>query len=330
MTRTDWPIIGNQEATDFLESLLGFEKLTPGSIGGTYLFVGPNRVGRTSTVEHFIRRLLGADDQAAPGTIDMWPDVFRLRRLEDKREIGVEQAREFSSRLALSAFTDSYRVGIIHEADLLSIEAANALLKSLEEARDKVIVFLITEQADRLPATVLSRSQRITFHPVANDELYEWLINEHGLDRPFAKNIARLSDGRPGLALALARDKDLLESYLSPARIFISSFKSRLYEKWQEVGKLLAPHKGAAAAEAAEKIIATWRGITRDVIMVLLNQPELVRYAFLEQDIRYCANSLGLAEARALEEKLKKASAYLAANVNPNIILENILINLYA
>ena len=330
MTRPDWPIIGNSEAIDFLESLLAFERFKPGSIGGTYLFVGPNRVGRTSSVEHFIRRLFGNDSQSEPGTIDMWPDVFRLRRQVDKKEIGVEQAREFSSRLALSAFTDSYRVGIIHEADLLSIEAANALLKSLEEARDKVIIFLITEQADSLPATVLSRSQHITFHPVANDELYEWLITEHGLNRPFAKNIARLADGRPGLALALAQDKALLESYLSPARIFISSTKSRLYEKWQAATKLLAGHKGPELVSATENIIAAWRGITRDIIMVLLNQPELVRYAFLEKEIRECANSLGLAEARALEEKLTKASSYLRANVNPNIILENILINLYA
>lgn len=329
MTSNDWPIIGNPEAIDFLESLLSFEHLNPGAIGGSYVFAGPNKVGRTSAVEYFIRRLFGSDDQIQGGTIDMWPDVFHLRRSEDKREIGVEQAREFSTRLTLSSFTDSYRIGIIHEADLLSNQAANALLKSLEEARDKVIIFLISEQADRLPATVLSRTQRITFHPVANDELYEWLISEHGLDRPFAKNIARLSDGRPGLALALARDKELLESYLTPARIFISSFKGRLYEKWQEVGKLLAGKKGTLAVEAAEKIISAWRGITRDIIMMLINQPELVRYAFLEQEIRYCAKSFGLAEARIMEEKLKKASAYLEANVNPNIILENILINLY-
>lgn len=330
MTRTDWPIIGNAEAIDFLESLLAFERLNPGSIGGAYLFVGPNKVGRTSTVEHFIRRLFGSDNQVETGTIDMWPDVFRLRRNEDKKEIGVQQAREFSSRLALSSFVDFYRVGIIHEADSLSNEAANALLKSLEEARDKVIVFLITEQAEHLPETILSRSQQVIFHPVANDELYEWLINEHGLERPFAKNITRLSDGRPGLALALARDKALLDSYLMPARIFTSSIKNRLYEKWQEVGKFLAGYKGQAAVEAAEKIIATWRGITRDIIVTILNQPELVRYAFLEQEIRQAAKTLGLAEARALEEKLKKAKLYLESNVNPNLILENIIINLYA
>jgi DNA polymerase-3 subunit delta' len=329
MTRSDWPIIGNNEAIDFLESLLAFERLNPGSIGGTYLFTGPNKVGRNSSIEYFIRRLLGSDEQYIAGTIDMWPDVFRLRRQEDKREIGVDQAREFSARLALSSFTDSYRIGIIHEAELLSPQAANALLKSLEEARDKAMIFLITEQADRLPATVLSRAQKIVFHPVANDEVYEWLINEHGLVRPLAKNLARLSDGRPGLALALARDKNLLASYLEPARFFINSFRTRLYESWKEANKFLIGHKGAAAVETAQGIINTWRGVVRDMMMTLLNQPELVRYAFLEQEIHEATKTIDLGEARRLEERLKKASTYLEANVNPNITLENILINLY-
>lgn len=329
MTRSDWPIIGNNEAIDFLESLLAFERLNPGSIGGTYLVAGPNKVGRTSSVEYFIRRLLGKDEQYIAGTIDMWPDVFRLRRKEDKREIGVDQAREFSARLALSSFSDSYRVGIIHEAETLSTEAANALLKSLEEARDKAIIFLITEQADRLPATVLSRAQKIVFHPVANDEVYEWLINEHGLDRPLAKNLTRLSDGRPGLALALARDKDLLESYLEPARFFINSTRIRLYESWKEANKFLAQAKGAAGVLSAKNIINSWRGVVRDMIMTLLNQPELVRYAFLEQEIHEATKTIDLSEARRLAERLEKADIYLEANVNPNIILENILINLY-
>lgn len=329
MTRNDWPIIGNQEAIDFLESLLSFERLNPGSIGGTYLITGPNKVGRNSSIEYFIRRLLGPNEEDDTSTIDMWPDVFRLRRAEDKREISVEQAREFSSRLALSSFVDSYRIGIIHEADLLTIEAANALLKSLEEARDKVIIFLITEQADRLPATIVSRAQKITFHPVASDEVYEWLITEHDLDRPFAKNITRLSDGRPGLALALARDKELLENYLAPAKIFIETFHSHLSNRWQEIAKLLAKDKVVGNFILADNILASWRGITRDIIVTLLNQPELVRYAFLEQDIRQAAKNLGLAEARRLEEKLKQAKSYLVANVNPLTILENIFINLY-
>lgn len=328
MAKSDWPIIGNKEAVEFLESLLACERTSPGSIGGVYLVSGPSQVGRTSSVEYFIKKLLGSDGQHPGETIDIWPDVFRLRKLEDKHEIGVEQAREFSSRLALSSFTDSYRVGIIHEAEALSLEAANALLKSLEEAHDKVIVFLISEQSDLLPATIVSRSQQIIFHPVASEEVYNWLVEEHGFDRPLANNIVRLSLGRPGLALAMARDKNLLEIYLEPARVFVSAFRKRLAERFKENSALLSQYKGAAAYDAAQQIINSWRGVVRDVMLMLLNQPELMRYGFLEHDIRLLSKNINLAEARRLENLLDQARRYLRANVSPNNVLENILISL--
>jgi DNA polymerase-3 subunit delta' len=328
MPSSDWPIIGNTQARDFFESLLLCERLTPGSIGGTYIISGPDKVGRGSSIEYFVRRLLGNDEQHSGGTIDMWPDVFRLRRKEDKREIGVDQAREFSARLALSSFSDSYRVGIIHEADLLTIEAANALLKSLEEASDRAIIFLVTEEADRLPQTIQSRSQIIHFRPVATDEIYEWLAEEQGLDRPFAKNIARLSAGRPGWAAELARDRDLLENYLKPARIFVDAFGLRLHERWKSATALLSGLKGAQAAEAAENCLKAWRQVTRDVMMAGLNQPEHMRYAFLENEIRALLPNFGLSEARRLEDRLRKGAEYLKANVNPANVLENILIAL--
>lgn len=328
MPSSDWPIIGNTQARDFFESLLLCERITPGSIGGTYIVTGPDKVGRGSSIEYFVRRLLGDDDNHTGGTIDMWPDVFRLRRKEDKREIGVDQAREFSARLALSSFSDSYRVGIIHEADLLTIEAANALLKSLEEASERAIIFLVTEEADRLPETVKSRSQIIPFRPVATDEIYEWLAEEQGLDRPFAKNIARLSIGRPGWAAELARDKEKLEKYLLPARTFVSAFGLRLHERWESVAALLAGHKGSAAVEEAEACLRAWRTVTRDLMMAGLNQPEHMRYAFLEQEIRALLPGFGLSEARRLEERLRKGTEYLKANVNPANVLENILIAL--
>ncbi len=328
MPATDWPIIGNTQAKDFFESLLLCERLRPGSIGGTYIVSGPDKIGRGSSIEFFIQRLLGNDEQHAVGTIDMWPDVFRLRRKEDKHEIGVDLAREFSGRLALSSFSDSYRIGIIHEADLLTIEAANALLKSLEEASDRAIIFLVTEEADRLPETIRSRSQLIMFRPVSTDEIYEWLVEEQGLDRPFAKNVARLSAGRPGWAAQLARDPEILETYLEPARVFVSSFTMRLHERWKASAALLSGHKGVDAVETAENCLKAWRQVTRDIMMANLNQPEFMRYAFLEQEIRNLLPRFSLNDARRLEEQLRKAREYLRANVSPANVLENILIAL--
>lgn len=327
MPKEAWPIIGNANALDFFESLLAEERREPGSIGGVYLVTGPEKVGRSSAVEFFIKKLLGTDDQHPGETIDMWPDIFRLRREEDKREIGVDQARDFSARLSLSSFTASYRVGIIHDAHLLSTEAANALLKTLEETRDQAIVFLIAHNSDQLPQTVVSRSQIVAFRAVAVDEIYDWLISVHSFDRPFAKNIARLSGGRPGLALDLGRDKELLEKNLAPARVLIASFKQKLFERWKAASVLLSENS-ASAADAAEAIVDDWRCVVRDIIMTQLNQPEYMRYAFLEEEIRQVSRGFGISEARRLDERLQKSAAYLKSNVSPATVLENILITL--
>ncbi len=328
MTRNDWPIIGNAQALDFFESILATEKRSPGSIGGVYLVTGPNKVGRTSAIEHFIKRLLGSDDQHPGETIDMWPDIFRLRREEESREIGVDLARDFSSRLALSSFSNSYRVGIIHEAELLTTQAANALLKTLEDARDQAIVFLIASDSESLPQTVVSRSQHIPFRAVAADEIYDWLIAEHSFDRPFAKNIARLSDGRPGFALELARDAEALESQLAPARVLINSLHKRVYERFKDASTLLSGFKGAAAAEAASLVIDDWRCVVRDILMTHLNQPEYMRFAFLQDDIQKAARLVTVSDARLIDERLKRSSLYIQSNVAPATVLENILLTI--
>jgi hypothetical protein len=85
--------------------------------------------------------------------------------------------------------------------------------------------------------------------------------------------------------------------------------------------------KGYEAVEHAALIIKSWQAVTRDIIMTLLNQPELMRYAFLDQEIHQAAALIDINEARHLEERLRKAAIYLKANVSPNIVLENILIN---
>ncbi len=328
MTKGDWPIIGNPQALNFFDSLLAIDKKTPFSIGGVYLVVGPSNSGRLSAIEHFLTKLLSSSKTTEGTTIDMWPDVIRVKVPEEKREIGVDQARELSARLSHSSFSDSYRVGIIEDADALSTEAANALLKTLEEAKERVIIFLLVEREEHVPATIVSRSQRIFFRPVNTDEIYEWLITTHGLERPLAKNIARLCLGCPGLALQFVKNPDLLEAYLAPARVLLATFKQRLYQRWKSASELMSGLKGSEAHRAALAIIESWQSIGRDLRLPLLNQPDLIRYAFFDREIQDAAANISLSETRQLEERLQKARAYLAANVGPVTVLENILITL--
>jgi DNA polymerase-3 subunit delta' len=109
------------------------------------------------------------------------PDLWRVAPEDDSRQIKVDQVRALNESLALSAHGRSASVAIIHPADLLNTNAANALLKTLEEPRPGVLIVLVTAVTARLPATVLSRCQRLQVRPPARAECVAWLTRQRGV-----------------------------------------------------------------------------------------------------------------------------------------------------
>jgi DNA polymerase-3 subunit delta' len=103
------------------------------------------------------------------------PDLARLEPLEESRQIRIEQVRELSAELALTSHQGGYKVAIISPADALNRAAANALLKTLEEPTPRTLLILVATQPSRLPATLLSRCQRIHVPKPARDEAVAWL-----------------------------------------------------------------------------------------------------------------------------------------------------------
>jgi DNA polymerase-3 subunit delta' len=108
------------------------------------------------------------------------PDLWRVGPEEDSRQIKVDQVRALNESLVLSAHGSSASVAIIHPADLLNANAANALLKTLEEPRAGVLIVLVTAVTARLPATVLSRCQRLQVRPPSRAECVAWLTRSRG------------------------------------------------------------------------------------------------------------------------------------------------------
>ncbi len=323
MESRNWPIIGQSKALNFFDKLLNFEEITPGRLGGSFILAGGESLGKTTALELFICKLLKISNFEIVNS-----DIARLEPGEGSREIGVDQVREFSGRIALSAFGSHYRIGIISSAESLSIEAANALLKTLEDARDQVIIFLLTTTLDKLPTTVRSRSQIITFSSVGVDIMYEWLIQTVKVTRPQAKNFSRLAAGRPGVAWSLAKDKKLLEERLSPMRLFCQALTISLQERWQLAGKLIGSLKGTEAVEAAKQTILSWRLGLRDMLLLYLNRPELVVHTILEEDLRNALRRLTPTDLRRLDIKLIRSLDYLQANVNPKLVLEQVMLNI--
>jgi len=103
------------------------------------------------------------------------PDLTRVQLIEESQQIRIEQVRELSAELALTAHQGNYKVAIISPADTLNRFAANALLKTLEEPPSRTLLVLVVTQPSRLPATILSRCQRVRIRAPSRQDAVAWL-----------------------------------------------------------------------------------------------------------------------------------------------------------
>jgi DNA polymerase III subunit delta' len=106
---------------------------------------------------------------------DQHPDWIDVRPIEESRQIRIEQVRELAQELALTSHQGGYKVGVISPADVLNRFAANALLKTLEEPSPRTTLILVVTQPSRLPATILSRCQRIRISAPERPQSVAWL-----------------------------------------------------------------------------------------------------------------------------------------------------------
>ncbi|MCX7125112.1 MAG: DNA polymerase III subunit delta' [Gammaproteobacteria bacterium] len=123
------------------------------------------------------------------------PDFLFIQPEEKSKVIKIDQIRELSEKISRTAHAGGYQVVVVSPADSMPVQAANALLKTLEEPNGKVIIFLIDNQEHLLPATIMSRCQKIVFSADEKNAL-SWLQNA----MPTEKNnklLLRLSGNAP-------------------------------------------------------------------------------------------------------------------------------------
>ncbi len=192
------------------------EVVRRGRLGHAYLFVGPAGVGKRLFAREVARALLceksagvfeacdtcPACRQVEAGT---HPDLILASRPEDKLELPIDTVREVSEKLALKPARGGQKIAVLDDADDFNDASANAFLKTLEEPPPLSLLILITTDAERQLATIISRCQIVRFAPLAPAIVTELLL-EQGVERPKAERLARLSGGSVGQALGLADD----------------------------------------------------------------------------------------------------------------------------
>ena len=217
------------------------------------LFTGVEGVGKAVFAEHFVRSLL-CPKAATQGdachqchacrlvTGNTHPNVLRIIPEKEGQSIKIDQIREVTEFVSQSSLQGDYRIVIVNPANAMNANAANALLKTLEEPASGAILILISHQAARLPATILSRCQKINFTAPASALAQQWLSEQLPAVGAKAALLLRLAQGGPLTALRLAQDEALaLREELYQSLLLLSA-------------KKMGPLKLAASLQSSEPL----------------------------------------------------------------------------
>ncbi len=207
-------LIGHELQTAYFKRVLEQD-----TAAHAYVLLGPQGVGKMALAQSFVAALL----EVEPKRLGVHPDVIFLARPVDektnekKRHIPLELVRLACDRLALSA-VGKRKIVIIEDADCMTVQAQNALLKTLEEPAGSAVLILLAEDRARLLRTILSRSVPVTLSRVPTRQIVEQLV-ARGYTEKVAEEAARRSVGLPGIALGLADADALMQARQQSAAI---------------------------------------------------------------------------------------------------------------
>lgn len=303
-------IIGHERALTVLGRML-----ERGQIPHAFLFVGPHHIGKTLIAKQLM--------QALGGNV---MDVIELSCLTDektgkkKTQISVEQVRDACERLALSSMSGGWKIAFIKDANLLSVGAANALLKTLEEPKGKTLFILRAPSQDSLMPTISSRCQVLRFTPVDHPTLAHALL-KRGFDKQDAERAASLSFGRPGRALRyLTKSEDRARIDVGVAQAS-ELFSSDIASQIKRISTLL-PKEDVNKRIVADQTIRVWQGVMRDAFLKEIGCEELMVYQDVHPQEKYKVSLENMIDRL---KKAEEARTAIAQNANPQLVLEHIL-----
>ncbi len=216
-----------------------------GKIPHAYLFLGPEGVGKSSTAKFFAKLLnCQSDSQEACGRCaackkiedNIHPDV-RWIGVDESSSIKIAHIRGLEKEIYLKPYEAKRKVFIIPDAQFLTEEAANCLLKTLEEPPGSSIIILTSVSLQLVFKTISSRCQRILFSTIDSHRLDSILQKDYNVDSKTGSYLASFFEGRIGRAIAKSENKSILDEKNDIIDSFLSGnmkegvFSSRYREK---------------------------------------------------------------------------------------------------
>jgi DNA polymerase-3 subunit delta' len=337
-------LIGHAEAVSWLRGALATDRLAH-----AYLLTGPRGVGRRTFALEIARALNCEMPDVADrpcGTCrscrmierGVHPDVRLVRRAPERKLISLRPSptagpqRDYADNVEfiqsdaqLRPAMGRRKVYIILNAEELAPEAADRLLKTVEEPPAFVHFLLTAAERGAVQPTIASRCQEIRLHPATRRELVEALVAAD-LEPAWAERLAALAGGRQGAALAAARDPsvlerqqaaiDMLHEVLAASRLERLALARALAERW------------FGRPEAVRDTLRAWLSWWRDVLRVQVGRREQLAHLSVDERAALAgvAEQVAPVEARRAAAHLQQTLADLDTNVNARLALDLLLL----
>lgn len=324
-------LLGNERNKQILQRLLG-----GGRLSATLIFAGPDGVGKGQFALTFAK---AANCHKAPANayaVDSCDDCPVCRRIDagtygdvtvihpDGQFIKIAQTRELSEEVYYRPREGRQRFFIIDEADRLREEAANSLLKTLEEPPPTSTIILVTSRPNSLLQTIRSRAQRLSFTPLSIAEMEKFLTANYPRPAPDTQLLARVTEGRIGQATAFD-----LSVYRQERRTLIELLE--LLATGQNRFRLLkaAEYIGKKERDEFEKEFDLLNSLVRDLFLLAAggSRDNVINIDVADR-LEPIAAKAGLRRVMVWSEKFDEVRKRLRVNINRQIAMEAALLSL--
>jgi DNA polymerase-3 subunit delta' len=274
-------IISQERTISFLKGVMA-----RGKIPHAYLFAGISGVGKTTTALAYTQAINCKEqvNEEACGHCQTcrqvrsgnFPDLVFIE--PDGQNIKIEQIRGLNRALSFKPVSGRYRVSIIRQAEAMTDEAANSLLKTLEEPPpNNLIILNVTEPLAMFP-TIVSRCQKVLFRPIPARAIADWLMGSQSVDKDRAHVLAKISEGSLGKAIRMS-EGDFIKNreYLISRLIQLQGLSS---EEALEMALEYKQKRKAWDSEDTGKgewdlfdLLSIWKSWYRDLLLTKLHCP---------------------------------------------------------